>query len=162
VVFRIATIAIVCEGVARGQAPPQIEDILKVWESRQGRLKSLRAEWTEEVTTAKGSVSKQVPFVAKGETLPPEDFIFQSPVKLRIADGKIFYQRLHHQWESSKNAYFDIDIVQAFDGETDRHLTGKGAVGYPAGVITKEPFPDFVSDIRLRPFLMHFRPLDPK
>lgn len=159
-VVAVCAFAIV-PGVASAQDNIQIQEILKEWDARQKRTKTLRLEWTEDFIETKGSLTKQIPSrVGKG-IVPPADSRFQNSGELVLDEGKIRFRYRCHVWCSSKQAYVDDDALHVFDGKAGKQLTVGGTIDYPFGIITNEKKSSNRTLLVLRPILVTFRPIDP-
>jgi len=161
-VFVVAALLWLTAEFARAQMPVQMQDILAQWQNKENNARSIRAEWTEQFTEYKGSLSKIMAEVAATGTAPPEDSSFRHSAKLLIDGDRISYRYQSHIWCLPKKKYVENDAIHVFDGRTTRRLTVGGTVDFPCGLIAESEKLDDVTSPVLRPILVSFRPTAPR
>lgn len=155
----VCALAFATSGLA--QTDVRIEDVLKAWQERQERTKSLRVAWTEDFTETKGSLTKLLGAQAGKGHVPPADVRFQNSAELVLEEGKIRFRYRCKVWCESKQVYVDDDALHVFDGKSGKKLTTGGTISYPFGIITTEKKSGDRTVPVLRPILVTYRPTHP-
>lgn len=145
-------------------AEVDVAGILKVWRQRQDSTRSIEFEWTDRKSVPKGHYSKQeaLAFPELREKLskehnPPEDLVFDRPVKLLLDGERLRYSYENKAWRSKEKRYVLSPHTSTFDGETSVIYNEAGVNPFPTGVINAEKWNADSGIYHQRPLLMTFR-----
>jgi hypothetical protein len=107
---------------------PNLEDVLRAWESRQESFKSVRIAWTENRTDPKGALdeSRRRKGQPAARPVPPEDTTLRSKCTLLVAGNRSYYSFFGPVWQPDLGVLITRKHKSTFDGETLTSFIGYG------------------------------------
>lgn len=165
----VVALAVMMRPVSVKAADVDLPGILKVWRARQDRTRSIEFEWTERTITPKGHFSKLQqravpPALRKNEpegVNPPEDLVYDRPVKLLLDGERLRYSYENKMWLPKEKRYVIDSHTSTFDGETSLNYHGPdGLSSFPTAAIYAEKWNSDAGIYHQRALLMAFRPFD--
>jgi hypothetical protein len=155
---------------AQVQPSPTLETIRQAWEDREQRVRTVKIEWVERMTIAKGYLSSlfaDIPSaredvgIPAGAVVPPLDTTFDVPSSMTLDGAKLRYTRNDQQWSSKVNGYVLQPEICVYDGDVGKSLLPNGtpSTPYPSAIVRRaNPAARFV---HMMPILMTYRALLP-
>lgn len=145
----IASVAAIgwVSGVCLAEAEkPTIEQILRVWKSRQEKVSTARFELNCEETIHKGSTSflesdrrRMAKLPPEQEPNPPRDYQVTGTSSINLDGSKLRYTYDHQQWDPIGKKLYPEHYVDVFDGHLFKYLQipVSGQKDYPSAAVRK-------------------------
>jgi hypothetical protein len=164
-----AGVAFVCVGPAPAQpAKTTIDDIVRAWEERQGKVKSVRAELAVKEMLYKGYVNLMRELSGReglGEKKedktpnPPRDYEVEGIATWVLDGDKLRYTRDMPVWGPKTRALHQEHYESLFDRKLLRTLRSPAADDsrYPFAIVKPATQPDEATMISLMPLTITFR-----
>ena len=144
----------VCLTVVAAQQPTKpavtMDDIKKVWQERQDKVKTLKMTWKRTDVRPKGSMDLAVPFYHDDKIKtpqPPRDMRLTGEATLTLSKGRFRYAHRSETWSITDNAVKPFSQTAVYDGEEYRqqesHVSDpekeQAAIQSPARAMMIEP-----------------------
>lgn len=150
-----------------GQQGRGLETISEAWKKREAQVRSLKINWVEKHTVAKGSLSDflmdldprrlEQMGIKPGTTIPPEDVTFEIPCAVYIDGTRMRHERDDRQWSAKEQAYVVEPYVTTYNGQTGKHFrpSGSSYTPWPTAIV-RSNCPE-ANSLYLSPLFMTFR-----
>lgn len=161
-------IFVFCLSIANAQTEKSgiYNAMIKAWQKRQGKTKSLVFAWTEDKIVPKGFISKRKDRVRKLENpnyspsnilIPEVDTKIRYSCSLVIKNNKMRYEYKGDDWKSN-NEKITIHNVSVFDGKTSAtYDLPNGHTDYGRAFFEHASHHVHSNIINIKPFILHYR-----
>jgi hypothetical protein len=158
-------LAVAAPASVHAQRQKTIDAILKAWQERQERFRTVQASFEGEYVTTKGAFSRtpspKVPYDGTAGPLPPEDHKAGDSESLVIGAGKYRHEvKGQHTWSEQERTFRSVDSTVTFDGKIRKSKRETAGRDPRQGSIQIQTRPGEVGDTALYPLMMSFRPVD--
>jgi hypothetical protein len=156
-ISRLATIAGTLYGwtaVGRCGPPVTADDVLKVWEAREAKVKTARFAWDKREVVPKDSGRDLAGDRIKDDTRPnpPNDLPLDGKCRLTIAAGRFRYEYDGREWIPEQYEVRPKVSVSTFDDRTYKRVRLAGDVaGYPSAGINPTAERSEFNDLSIHP-----------
>ncbi|HEV3258763.1 MAG TPA: hypothetical protein VG013_17970 [Gemmataceae bacterium] len=154
-------------GLCRAQdAKPTIDAILKVWQTRQERVRTARFELNCEETIHKGRVSFMEGARQGGTGLqpqtgpnPPRDYLVNGTSSIRLDGSRMRYSYDHQQWDPIDKKLYPEHYIDVFDGRMFKFLRNPASAQklYPLAAVRTAKASESSPKLAIRPLILTFR-----
>jgi hypothetical protein len=141
--------------------PPTAEDVLKVWQAREEKVKTARFEWDKRQVIPKNFYRQELGGLIGGEgPQPPSDLMLNGGCRLSIGYGVMRYEYDGEGWSIKHSVVRPSNTLSSFDGKIYKRIHVKNlADDYPDAVIKstgKNTSTEF-NDLAIRPLWLTVR-----
>jgi len=158
-------LAVAAPAPARAQRQKTIDAILKAWQERQERFRTVQVSLESEHVITKGKFSRagalKVPYDKDAGALPPEDYKARDSESFIIGAGKYRHEiKGQERWWEQERRFRATNSTVTFDGKIWKNKFETAGVEYRQGSIQIPDRPSEVASTDLYPLFMSFRPVD--
>lgn len=147
---------------ALSEEPVTAEQIFRVWQNRQDKIKTATFEWTNQRTTAAGTMNFPGQGPAALKPLPETDVTNVIKCIVRFDDKRMYYSTEGPLWVPAEGRFIPRLYVSSFDGNQAKAFYGRSAEKHhPLGFVSEDQENQDASGLKVYPILMAYRPLNP-